>query len=66
MADISPLGQVLEKVLDPIADLITRIAGGAADEIGLTLRDSVKVYREKRQYQLLEKMHSTVAVATSG
>jgi hypothetical protein len=56
MSDVLGLGKAVEKLIDPIADLVKRIAGPAADEVGLTVQDSVRVYRAKRQYRLLEKM----------
>jgi hypothetical protein len=37
---------------DPIIDLFKRVAGPAADEVGLTLQDAVHVYRAKRAYRL--------------
>jgi Abortive infection alpha len=39
------------------------VAGPAAEEIGLTLQDSIKVYRAKRQYRLFEKMRDFVREA---
>lgn len=56
MNDVLGVGKVVEKAIDPITDIVKKMAGPAAEEIGLTLRDSVKVYRAKRQYQLFEKM----------
>src|ERR1035437_1006818 len=53
--DVFSVGKAVEKATEPIADLVKRLAGPAADEIGLTLQDSVKVYRAKRQYRLFEK-----------
>jgi hypothetical protein len=44
-----------EAVMKPISDLIEKIAGPAAEELGLTLQDSVRVYRAKRQLRLLQK-----------
>lgn len=46
---------VLDKTIGPIMDLLTKIAAPAAEEIGLTLRDNIQYYREKRKYLLLEK-----------
>ena len=54
--DVFSVGKAVEKATEPIADLVKRLAGPAADEIGLTLQDSVKVYRAKRQYRLFEKL----------
>ena len=53
MADFGE--KLLEKALDPIMDLLKKVAGPAAEEIGLTLQDSVRLYRRKRQFRLLEK-----------
>lgn len=44
-----------EAVIKPLADLLNSIAGPAAEEIGLTFRDSVRVYRLKRQIRLLRR-----------
>jgi hypothetical protein len=44
-----------DAALAPMAGLIDKIAGPAAEEIGLMLRDSVRVYRLKRQVRLLQK-----------
>jgi hypothetical protein len=45
-----------EAVVRPIADLLDRLAGPAAEEIGLALRDSVHVWRAGRQLKLLQKV----------
>jgi len=45
-----------DAALKPFTDLIMKIAGPAADEIGLTLQDQVKVFRLKRQLRLLERV----------
>jgi hypothetical protein len=45
----------IESVMKPISDLIEKIAGPAAEELGLTLQDSVRVYRAKRQLRLFQK-----------
>lgn len=45
-----------EGMMKPIADLLDRLAGPAAEEIGLTLRDSVRVWRAGRQLKLLQKV----------
>jgi hypothetical protein len=44
-----------EAVMKPISDLIEKIAGPAAEELGLTFQDSIRVYRAKRQLRLLQK-----------
>jgi Abortive infection alpha len=63
LSDTFGIGKAVEKLMDPITDLVKRIAGPAADEVGLTLQDSVKVYRAKRQYKLFEKMNRIVTEA---
>jgi len=44
------------EALRPFTDLITKLAGPAAEELGLTLQDSVKVYRLKRRIRLFQKI----------
>jgi hypothetical protein len=63
MGDQFGIGKAVEKLMDPVTELVKRIAGPAADEIGLTLADSVKVYRAKRQLKLFEKMSGFVSDA---
>lgn len=46
----------VEAVLKPFADLLDKIAGPAADEIGLTVRDTVRVFRIKRQVRLFQRV----------
>jgi hypothetical protein len=53
----------LEKLLEPINDLIQKLAGPAAEEIGLTLRDSVRVYRFRRQLRLFKRVQEMLADA---
>jgi hypothetical protein len=61
MADETDLvTSTVEVIVKPIADLIQKLAGSAAEEIGLTLQDSIKVYRAKRQIKLLEKVADVV------
>ena len=55
MKDVFGVGKVVEKLADPVVDLIKRVAGPAADEVGLTFRDTVHVYRAQRAYKLAEK-----------
>lgn len=42
--------------LQPYSDIISKIAGPAAAELGLAWQDSVKVYRFKRRLRLLQKI----------
>jgi Abortive infection alpha len=60
MKDVFGVGKAIEKLMDPVTELIKRVAGPAADGIGLSLQDSIRVYRTKRQYQLFEKMQKFV------
>lgn len=46
----------VEAFLKPVSDLIEKIAGPASEEIGLTLRDHIKVFRFKRQLRLFEQV----------
>jgi hypothetical protein len=63
MGDVFGVGKAVEKLLDPIAELVKRVAGPAAEEIGLTIQDSIKIYRAKRQYRMFEKMQEFVTTA---
>jgi len=56
VSDVFGVGKTVEKLMDPVTDLVKRLAGPAADEVGLSLQDSVKVWRAKRQYRLFEKI----------
>lgn len=60
MPDALGIGHAVEKLMDPISDIVKRLAGPAADEVGLSLQDSVRVWRAKRQYRLFEKMQATI------
>jgi hypothetical protein len=61
MEDVFGVGKVVEKLADPVVDLIKKVAGPAAEEVGLTMRDSVHVYRAKRAYHLAEKFRRFTA-----
>lgn len=50
-----------DAALKPFIDLIMKIAGPAADEIGLTLQDHVRVFRLKRQLRLLDRVKEMLA-----
>jgi hypothetical protein len=54
--DVFGIGKIVEKAVDPVMDLVKRLAGPAADELGLSFQDSVKVWRVKRQYRLFGKV----------
>ncbi len=51
----------VEAALKPFAELLERIAGPAAEEFGLTLKDHVRVFRFKRRLRLLEQLKKMVA-----
>ena len=44
-----------DAAMQPLADIINKIAGPAAEELGLTFQDHVKMFRLKRQIRLLQK-----------
>jgi hypothetical protein len=53
MSDAYDLAKAgFDAAVAPIADLIKRMAGPAADEIGLMVQDHVKFVRWKRQQRL--------------
>jgi hypothetical protein len=58
------LGKAVERLVgsatDSVTDLLKKIAGPAAEEVGRTIQDSVKVWRIKRQYLLLQKLRAFV------
>jgi hypothetical protein len=56
MADEDKLAKAgFDALLKPFADLLDKLAGPAAEEIGLTLQDHVRVFRLKRQLRLLAR-----------
>jgi hypothetical protein len=55
MSDLLGVGTVFKTVADPVIELMKRVAGPAADEMGALLGDSVRVYRAKRAYELGQK-----------
>lgn len=57
MADEDKLVKAgIEAALKPFTDLLEKLAGPAAEEIGLTLKDHVRVFRLKRQLRLFERV----------
>ena len=57
MADEDKLVKAgVEAALKPFADMLEKIAGPAAEEFGLTLKDHVRVFRFKRQLRLFERV----------
>jgi hypothetical protein len=55
MSDVLGIAKVIEKMADPVIALLQKVAGPAAEEVGLTLKDAVHVYRVRRAYRLAEK-----------
>ncbi len=56
MADEDKLVKAaVETALKPFADLLEKLAGPAAEEIGLTLKDHVQVFRLKRRLRLMRR-----------
>ncbi|HEY3769832.1 MAG TPA: Abi-alpha family protein [Candidatus Angelobacter sp.] len=53
----------VEAALKPFADLLDKLAGPAAEEIGLTLKDHVRVFRMKRQVRLCQRVKDICADA---
>lgn len=45
-----------DAAMRPLADIVDKIAGPMAEELGLTLQDHVKVFRLKRQIRLFQKV----------
>jgi hypothetical protein len=46
----------IEAIYKPIESIVKTLAGPAAEEIGLSFRDSVQVWRFKRQIRLFERV----------
>jgi hypothetical protein len=46
----------IESLMRPVNDIIEKIAGPAAEELGQTFRDRVRVFRVKQQVKLFEKV----------
>jgi hypothetical protein len=63
MSDVFGVGKAIEKLMDPVSELVKKLAGPAAEEVGLSLQDSVKVWRARRQYRLFQKMNGFIAGA---
>jgi hypothetical protein len=53
-ADLVKAG--VEAMMRPIADIVDKIAGPGAEELGLTVQDHIKVLRFKRQVRLFEQV----------
>ena len=64
MADEDKLVKAgVEAAMKPFADLLDKLAGPAAEEIGLTLRDHVRVFRIRRQVRLCQRVKDICADA---
>jgi hypothetical protein len=62
MADEDKLVKAgVEAALKPFSELLEKLAGPAAEEIGLTLKDHVRVFRFKRQLRLFERVKEILA-----
>lgn len=62
MADEDKLVKAgVEAAMKPFADLLDKLAGPAAEEIGLALKDHVRVFRFKRQLRLFERVKEMLA-----
>jgi hypothetical protein len=51
----------VEAALKPFADLLDKLAGPAAKELGLALKDHMRVFRLKRQLRLFERVKEMLA-----
>jgi hypothetical protein len=62
MADEDKLVKAsVEAALKPFADLLDKLAGPAVEEIGMTVKDHVRVFRLKRQMRLFERVKEMLA-----
>jgi Abortive infection alpha len=55
-AGTNPVKGAIEALYKPIESIVKTLAGPAAEEIGLSFRDSVQVWRFKRQVRLFERV----------
>jgi hypothetical protein len=56
MSDVYHLAKAgAESLLKPVADIIDKVAGPAAEEFGLALQDHVKAYRLRGQVRLWQR-----------
>src|ERR1700739_3481555 len=51
-----PVKRTIELLYKPIEGIVKTIAGPAAEEIGLALRDSVRIFRFKRQVRFFKQV----------
>src|SRR6476620_9323347 len=59
----NPVKEAIEALYRPIESIVKTLAGPAAEEIGLSFRDSVQVWRLKRQARLFERVQEICAEA---
>jgi hypothetical protein len=60
MADENDLLKIgADAVVKPFGDLLQKLAGPLAEEVGLTFGDAARVFRYKRALKLLEKVERT-------
>lgn len=52
----------IEKGIDVIKDFLQKLAGPAAEELGLLMSDNIKLWRFKNQLSILEKARTYVSV----
>ncbi len=46
----------IEALIRPVSDVVDKIAGPAAEELGLTIQDHIRVIRFRRQVRLFERV----------
>lgn len=59
----NPVRETIEALYKPIESIVKTLAGPAAEEIGLTFRDAVQVWRLKRQARLFKRVQEICAKA---
>lgn len=59
----NPVKETIEALYRPVESIVKTLAGPAAEEIGLSFRDSVQVWRFKRQVRLFERVKQFCAEA---
>jgi hypothetical protein len=57
----NPVKEAIETLYKPIEDIVKTLAGPAAEEIGLTFRDSFRAWRFKRQVRLFKRVQEICA-----
>jgi hypothetical protein len=59
--DIAKAGA--EALMRPFSDLIDKVAGPGAEELGLALKDRIQVFRLQRQLRLWRRTHEMIKEA---